>query len=194
MRVLTDQKRQITVRKMLEQALVPLRRAFRTWWIVTAILPSPWITKSYRKNRNFCVIEEDRTIQPQPITQAIAACVVPRDAAPMDLASRSLTNNQKPRAACQLHDGSRTKRQFSLTYPTRADIAQYPLQRHSQTCRKNACRPHPRHALVLSMIAPVLLSSSTNKNPMEEEPLTIPAASKTQACATMRRRPPLVDS
>jgi hypothetical protein len=152
MRVLTDQKRQFSVRKMLEQAFVPRRRAFSTWRIVSAILSSSWITKSHGKNRNFRVIEESRTIQPQPITQAIAACVVPRDTTPMDLASRSLTDDQKSRGARHLHNGPRTKRQFSLTYPTRANIAQYALQRHSLPHRKSACRLHPYHALAVAMI------------------------------------------
>src|SRR6185312_12369222 len=63
MRVLTDQKCKLQVRKMLEQAFVPARRTLGKRWIITAVLSSPGITKSHGKNRNLSFIEEGRTIQ-----------------------------------------------------------------------------------------------------------------------------------
>jgi hypothetical protein len=141
--VLTDQKRQPRVRKMLEQAFVPARRTLGTGWVVTAILSSAGVTKSHGKNRNLRFIEEGRTIQPQPVTQAIAACIIPRYAAPMDFAPGGLTDDQKPSGARQLHNGSWTERQFCLTDPTSANVAQYAFQRHSEARRRNEYRPHP---------------------------------------------------
>ena len=94
--VLTDQKCQPQVRKMLDQAFMPARRALGTGWVVTAILSSPRITKSHRKNCDLRFIEEDQTIQPQPVTQAIAARIIPRYSGPVDLAPWRLINDQKP--------------------------------------------------------------------------------------------------
>ena len=72
----------------------------------------------------FRFIEEGRTIQPQPVTQAIAACIIPRYPAPMDLAPWRLTDDQKPSGARQLHNGAGTERQFCLTDPTSPNVAQ----------------------------------------------------------------------
>jgi hypothetical protein len=112
MRVLTNQKRQPQVRKMLEQAFVPARRALWTGRIVTATLSRARLTKPHGKDRNLRFIEEGRAIQPQPVTQAIAAYIIPRYSAPVDLAPWRLTNDQKPGCARQLHNGSGTKRQL----------------------------------------------------------------------------------
>jgi hypothetical protein len=114
MRVLTDQECELQVRNMLEQAFVPARRTLGTRRIITAILSSPGITKSHGKNRDLSFIEEGRTIQLQPVTEAIAARIIPRYTAPMDLAPWRLTNDQKPGCARQLHHGARTERQFRL--------------------------------------------------------------------------------
>jgi hypothetical protein len=108
--VLTSQEYQLQAGKMLEQAFVPARRALRTGRIVTSVLSGARIAKSHRKDRNLRFIEEGRAIQPQPVTQAIAACVVPRYPASMDLAPWRLTNDQKPGCARQLYDRSGTER------------------------------------------------------------------------------------
>ena len=69
MRVLTDQKCELQVRKMLEQAFVPARRTLGTRWIITAILSSPGITKSHRKNRNLS-LHRRRSNDPAPASHA----------------------------------------------------------------------------------------------------------------------------
>src|SRR5581483_4077880 len=100
---------------MLQQALVPKRCTFWSRRIVTSVLSSPRITKSHRKDRDLRFIEENQTIHPQPVTQAIAACIIPRYSAPVDLAPWRLTNDQKPGCARQLHNWSGTERQLCLT-------------------------------------------------------------------------------
>ena len=110
---------------MLEQAFVPARRALRTGWIVTAILSGAGVTKSHGKDCNHRFIEEGRSIQLQPVTQAIAARIIPRYAAQMDLAPRRLTDDQEPSGARQLHNGPGTDWQFCLTDPTSTNFTQY---------------------------------------------------------------------
>ena len=114
---------------MLEQAFVPARRTLGTRWIITAILSSPRITKSHGKNCDLSFIEEGRTIQPQPVTQAIAACIIPRYTTPMDLAPRRLTDDQQPSGARQLHHGTGTEWQFRLADATGPHFAQQTFQR-----------------------------------------------------------------
>src|SRR5665213_967187 len=175
MRVLTDQKRQLQVRKMLEQAFVPARRALRTGWIVTSVLSGARITKSHGKDRNLCVIEEGRTIHPQPVTQTIAACIIPRYSAPVDLAPWRLTNDQKPGCARQLHNGSGTQRQFCLTDPTSTNVAQYAFQRHSKALRVNEYRTHPcRTSCPVSDFSGLIdIVIRRNKKPMEHRNLIV---------------------
>jgi hypothetical protein len=62
MRVLTDQKRQLQAREMLQQAFVPARRAFRTGRIITSVLSGARVTKSHGKDRNPRFIEEGRAV------------------------------------------------------------------------------------------------------------------------------------
>jgi hypothetical protein len=157
MRVLTDQKCELQVQKMLEQAFVPARRTLGTRWIITATLSSPGITKSHGKNRDLSFIEEGRTIQPQPVTQAVAACVIPRYTAPMDLATWRLTDDQQPSGARQLHHGARTERQFCLTDPTSTNVAQYAFQRHLEALCINKYRSHPYRAFCQSMMSSSLV-------------------------------------
>jgi hypothetical protein len=88
----------------------------------------------------------------------------------MDLASGSLTDDQKSRGARQLNNGSRTKRQVSLTYPTCANIAQYALQGHSRARCKNVRPRRLHHALALAMISSVLSLFNRSKNPVKDEP------------------------
>ena len=116
---------------MLEQALVPARRALRTGRIVTAVPSGAGIAKSHRKNSNPRFIEEGQAIQPQPITQAVASCIIPRYAASVDLTPWRLADDQKPGCARQLYNWSGTERQFHLADATSANIAQYAFERHS---------------------------------------------------------------
>jgi hypothetical protein len=109
---------------MPEQAFVPARRALWKGRIVTSVLSAP--------GRDLRFIEEGRPIQPQPVMQAIAACIIPRYPASMDLAPWRLTDDQKSDGARQLHNGSRTERQFCLTDPTSANFAQQTFQRHQK--------------------------------------------------------------
>src|SRR5450759_4837515 len=117
---------------MLQQTLVPKWCTFWSRRIVTSVNSSPRIAKSHRKDRNLRFIEENRTIHPEPITQAIAACIIPRYTTPMDLAPWRLTDDQQPSGARQLHHGARTERQFCLTDPTSSNVAQYAFQRHAE--------------------------------------------------------------
>jgi len=152
MRVSTDQKRQLQVRKMLEQALVPARRALRTGRIVTAVPSGAGIAKSHRKNSNPRFIEEGQAIQPQPITQAVAACIIPRYAASVDLTPWRLADDQKPGCARQLYNWSGTERQFHLADATSANIAQYAFERHSSVSGRppRLCRGGCVREVVLS--------------------------------------------
>jgi hypothetical protein len=69
----------------------------------------PGIAKSHGKNRGLSFIEEGQTIQPQPVTPPITACVIPRYTAPMDFAPWRLTDDQQPSGARQLHHGAGPK-------------------------------------------------------------------------------------
>jgi len=126
--VLTDQERQLEVRKVLEQALVPMRRALGTRWLICSVVSDAWITKSHGKDCNSRFIVEDRAVQLQPVPETIAARITPRYPALMDFAPRRLTNDQKPGGSRQLHNGSRTERQIGLADPTRSNFAQYTCQ------------------------------------------------------------------
>ena len=97
---------------MFEQALVPARRALRTGRIVAAVHSGAGISKSHRKNSNLRFIEESQAIQPQPTMQAVAACIIPRYAASVDLTPWRLADDQKPGCARQLHNGSGTERRI----------------------------------------------------------------------------------
>jgi len=70
-----------------------------------------------------CVVE-DRAVQFQPVTQSIAACIIPRYATLMGFAPRRLTDDQKSSGARQLQNGSGTERQIGLTDPACANFAQ----------------------------------------------------------------------
>jgi hypothetical protein len=80
---------------MLQQALVPKRCTLGTGRVIASIFSSAWITKSDRKDRNSRSIVERRAIKLQPVAQAIAACIIPRYPALMDLAPWRLTDDQK---------------------------------------------------------------------------------------------------
>jgi hypothetical protein len=69
----------------------------------------PGIAKSHGKNRGLSFIEEGQTIQPQPVTPPITACVIPRYTAPMDFAPWRLTDDQQPSGARQPHHGAGPK-------------------------------------------------------------------------------------
>jgi len=130
--VLTDQECQLQVGKMLEQAFVPMRRAPGTRRIIASVFSDARITKSHGEDRNSRRIEEGRAIQIQPVTQAVAACIIPGYPALMDFAPGRLTDDHKPSGVRQLHNWPRAERQFCLTDPTSANFAQYTFQRHSE--------------------------------------------------------------
>src|SRR5665213_1994843 len=102
---------------------MPKRCTFRTRRVVAPIFSSAWITKSDGKDRNSGSIVEGRAIQLQPVAQAVAACIIPRDPTLMDLAPRRLADDQKPSGARQLYNRSRPEWQFRLTDPTGPNIA-----------------------------------------------------------------------
>jgi hypothetical protein len=74
---MADQKRQLAIRKVVEQAFVPERCAFGSRRLVAAVLSGTRITKSHGEKRDSFFIVEDRAIQLDPIAQAVAARVVP---------------------------------------------------------------------------------------------------------------------
>src|ERR1019366_3559682 len=120
---------------MLQQSLVPKWCTFWSRRIVTSVNSSPRIAKSHRKDRNLRFIEENRTIHPEPITQAIAACIIPRYTTLMDLSPWRLTDDQQPSGARQLYHGTGTERQFRLADATGPHFAQQTFQRHSKAFR-----------------------------------------------------------
>jgi len=81
------------------------------------------------------VVHQSSTIQPQPVAQAIAACIIPRYTTPMDHAPRRLTDDQQPSGARQLRHGTGTERQFRLADATGPHFAQQTFQRHSRAFR-----------------------------------------------------------
>src|SRR6185503_8126693 len=99
--ILAHQESQLNVGQMSEEARVPERSTFRTRWLVAARLFGARITKSYRENRDSCIIVESRSIQPEPITQTITACIIPSDTGLVDLFPRRLADDQQLCGACQ---------------------------------------------------------------------------------------------
>jgi hypothetical protein len=90
---LTDQQRQLKIRKLVKYAPVPEGSAFWTRRLITAVPGCAGVTKPNGKDGDLSLIVEDRAVQIRPIPQPIAACVVPRDASHMNLAAWRLTDN-----------------------------------------------------------------------------------------------------
>jgi hypothetical protein len=124
MGVLTDQERQLQVGKVLDQAFVPKRCTFGARRLIATAFSGPGITKTHGQDCNSRCIVEDRAVQLQPVTQAIAACIIPRYATLMDFAPRRLADDQKPSGARYLQNGSWTERQIGLTDPASTNFAQ----------------------------------------------------------------------
>jgi hypothetical protein len=81
---------------------VPERSTFWARWIVATRFCGARITKTHRENRDSCFIVESRSIQLEPITQTIAACIIPSDTRLVDLFPRRLADDQQLCSACQL--------------------------------------------------------------------------------------------
>jgi hypothetical protein len=123
MGVLTDQERQLQVGKVLDQAFVPKRCTFGARRLIASAFSGPGITKSHGQDCNSCRIVEDRAVQLQPVTQAIAACIIPRYAGLMNFAPGRLADDQKPSSARHLQNGSGPERQIGLTDLASTDFA-----------------------------------------------------------------------
>ncbi len=91
----SNEKRQPIRRKMLEDARVPLRCAFRPWWrIATGRLA--WVAKPHRNQGDFRRIVEFVQIESSPLTKPVTAVVLPGDPAIVDLSSRRLADDKDP--------------------------------------------------------------------------------------------------
>lgn len=124
MRVLTDQKRKPNVRKMPQQAFMPKGGTLWPRRIIATRFSDARITKSHWKQSNLRCIEKSFAVDSKPITQPVAARVVPWHTGQMDFPPRCLTDDQKSCRASELHDGPGAERQLRLANPASMHVAQ----------------------------------------------------------------------
>jgi hypothetical protein len=132
-----------------KQAFVPKRCALGTRRLIAPAFSGAGITKSHGKDRNSRCIVEDRAVQLQPVTQAIAACIIPRYPGLMNFAPGRLTDDQKPSGARLQQNGSGTERQIALTDPATANFAQFIRVSKAELCRGESRDQESRRFLAL---------------------------------------------
>lgn len=121
--VATDQKGERYRGHVLEDPVVPERRAFAPGRPVTAC-SATGIAIGHREDRDAgCVVERFR-IDPHPVAQAFAAAVVPGNPARVHPRARSLADDENPGSDPGLKDGTRAERQVRLAHATGANLFQ----------------------------------------------------------------------
>jgi len=90
---LAYQKRQSDVGKVPEQTLVPKRCTFQTRRLIASTLSDTGVTKAHWKERNFRCVIKGQAIQLQPVSQTIAARIVPRYPTLVDFSPRGLADD-----------------------------------------------------------------------------------------------------
>src|SRR5690606_2759243 len=84
------------------KARTPQRRAFAAWRQVGAVYSSRK-TKAHRSDGNVALVIERFAVELHPFAQAIAGCIIPRDAAFVHAPARRLTRDQNARACIDPH-------------------------------------------------------------------------------------------
>lgn len=128
LRVLSDQQCQFDLRHPREQLVEPQLRAFGTRRIIAARTPAG-ITESDRNNREAGFVVEHGIVDPEPLAQALAACVVPRDARRMHPRAGRLTDDQNTGVDRRTHDRTRAERKLVSAKSTGTYFAQELVER-----------------------------------------------------------------
>ncbi len=106
------------------------RQADRIWGLTHNLCPDLAVQRDDQAiahaGEAHCVagVNPLNAVELHPVTQAIAACIIPRDPTLMDFAPRRLADDQESSGARQLENGSGTKRQIGQTDLTSANFAQ----------------------------------------------------------------------
>src|SRR6478672_5856764 len=111
---------------MSQHAFVPERSAFGTRRLIPARRPCAGVTKTEGDERDLCFVVEGRTIQIHPISQMIAARVVPGDTSLMDFAAWRLTDDQQTCGTRHAQYRPGTVLKMGCTDPASTDFAQQP--------------------------------------------------------------------
>jgi len=110
-----------------EERRSPSRSALRPRGQVAAPSRS-WVAKADRENGELARIVEGGAIDAQPITEAIPARVIERDAGDVDAATGSLARDEDLRLGLDLENRARTQRERGLTDPTRSHLREQLFQ------------------------------------------------------------------
>lgn len=125
--IASDQQRDLQFDEPGNQARMPERRAFRTWWQV-APGPGTRIAECRRYDCNSAFVVEHRSIQLHPFAQAVAGWIIPRHPGFMHASSRRLTDNQQSRGWQGTKNRFRPERQVLLAKPTSSSLPQNTLK------------------------------------------------------------------
>jgi hypothetical protein len=127
LRVAPDEKRQLDVRHSVEQAIQPERRALAPRRHV-ATRPPTRIAETHGNDRDAPRIVEDLVPDPHPGPQALAAGIVPGDAAGMRAQARRVSGDEDSCARISLQHRARAERQFRLASAALANFGQQRMQ------------------------------------------------------------------
>src|SRR3546814_3203811 len=103
---------------------MPERRALPARWQVAALGVAPRIAEARGQEGDAAGIIEGVPVDPEPAAQAVAARVVERQPARMDLRAGSLADDQDACGRADPRHGPRAERQMRGAYPAAAQFLQ----------------------------------------------------------------------
>ena len=108
------EQRQPDLRHPGQQAVPPQWRAFAPWRCIATLCKAAWVTEPHRNDCDTRFVVECVPIHGQPLAEAVAGWIIPRNAGRMDFSPRRLSGDQQPSGRRYTEYGTRPKRQFVL--------------------------------------------------------------------------------
>ena len=118
-----DQQSQALARQLGQQTLMPQRRAFRTWRKIGAV-GRAWVAEAHRQQRDLIGVVKRCFGDPEPFPEPLAAVVLPRHAAGMNLRSGRLPDDDQPCPSAQLNNGTWARRQLGDARGATPDVGE----------------------------------------------------------------------
>src|SRR5690349_24359079 len=134
LRIFADEQRHPKVGQVREQAIEPQRRAFASRRPAAAC-GFARVATTHRNDRDLRSVIERTGVHSHPVTQPLAARVVPRDARPVYAQSWSLSDDQNAGRRVRLQYRARPE-QLALGFATSAKDEEQLVE------RKTRSRPH----------------------------------------------------
>ena len=117
LRVRTDEQSEIYCRQQRKKPRVPERGTLRTGRFVATAAVDSRIAETHRHDGNSCFVIKGVVIDLQPLAEAFSGPIVPRNARLMHPCTRSLADDQQPRAGGHTQYRPRSMGQMGFAMP-----------------------------------------------------------------------------